>query len=140
MAQPETDRLMGAVQKWAMPSRVQQKRERQTAEDAQWRAVCAAVTKRDASHCRVCGRRCDPFATAMLARGEHHHLTYRSAGGEDTTSNVVLLCLQCHADEHAGRIRVEGNGDTGIEVWRRQEDGTWYLSARETAVNVRERD
>ena len=126
--------------KWESKSRVDEKRERQQAEDANWRAVCAAVTKRDAGHCRVCGRRCDASATSMLRRGEHHHLKYRSAGGADHQSNVILACKGCHDDEHAGRIQVEGNGDTGISIWRRGEDGTMYLSVRETSPNVTERD
>jgi len=126
--------------KWQAKSRVDEKRERQNAEETHWRAVCAGVTKRDAGHCRVCGRRCDPFATAMLARGEHHHLIYRSAGGVDETWNVILACKGCHDDEHAGRIQVNGNGDTGIEIWRRGEGGELYLSVRETGVGVVERD
>lgn len=130
---------MPAQQKWAMRSRVDEKRERRAEADTNWRKVCAEVTKRDAGHCRVCGRRCDPNALAMLQRGEHHHIVYRSAGGEDTTENVILACKGCHDDEHASRIRVEGNGDTGIEVWKPNDLG-WYLHVRETGVGLLERD
>ena len=126
--------------KWQMRSRVDERRERQNAEDANWEAVKAEVKVRDAGHCRVCGRRCDLTAKDMLRRAECHHIQYRSAQGPDTTANCVLMCLSCHQDEHAGRIQVEGNGDTGISIWRRGEDGTMYLSVRETAPNVTERD
>jgi len=126
--------------KWEQRSRVDDKRERKAEAESNWRKVCAAVTKREASHCRVSGVRVDPNAPDMLRRGEHHHVVFRSAGGEDTTANVILVSLEVHKAIHAGRIQVEGNGDTGISIWRRGDDGTMYLSIRETSPNVVERD
>lgn len=132
---------MPATQKWDMKSRIDERRERKAAEESHWRDVCRVVDKRDAGHCRVCGRRTDPYATDMLRRGEHHHLVYRSAGGVDENWNVVLLCLSCHRAEHDGKIEIRGNADTGIEVWRRHaETGEFYLSIREASLGVRERD
>ena len=90
--------------------------------------------------CRVCGRRCDPNAADLVRHGHRHHITYRSAGGQDVSSNLVLLCNECHADEHAHRLKVEGDGDTGIEVWRLNDDGGWFLVRREVAVGQTERD
>lgn len=104
-----------------------------------WVAVCKVVDHRDGKRCRVCGRRCDPNAADLVRHAHRHHITYRSAGGQDTSDNLVTLCAECHADEHAHRLKVEGNGDTGIEVWRLNNDG-WYLSAREVRCGQVERD
>jgi hypothetical protein len=122
---------MPAVQKWLMPSRVSEKRQRKADQEANWRKVCAAVTKREAGHCRICGLRADPSAVGMLRHGEHHHIVFRSAGGADHTSNVALLCGVCHHDIHAGKLRVEGNADECLTVWRRTDEG-WHQVIRET--------
>lgn len=119
--------------------RARVKRQKVAQDEAAWLAVCKVVDARDRHHCRACGRRCDPNASDLLRHGHRHHLTYRSAGGQDTTENLVTLCAECHADEHAHRLKVEGNGDTGIEVWRLSTDG-WYLVRREVRCGEVERD
>jgi 5-methylcytosine-specific restriction endonuclease McrA len=129
-----------AKQKFEEDSRIETKRKRKAEELAAWKAVCKQVDARDGGRCRACGRRCNPNALGMLERAERHHITYRSLGGEDFDDNVVTLCAGCHADQHAGRMDVRGNARVAIEIWRRDVDGGWYLSRRETAVGQWERD
>ena len=69
------------------------------------RAVYAAVTARDGGVCRGCG------TPDWMGTHERHHIVYRSRGGKTTRSNVALLCLACHADVHAGRLRISGDAD-----------------------------
>jgi len=59
-------------------------------------AVRDKLMRRDTA-CRVCGSR---FATRPP---EAHHLVYRSAGGETSTQNMVLLCAPCHHESVHGR-------------------------------------
>lgn len=122
------------------PSRVHAKRQRKAEELAAWKAVCRQVDARDQGRCRVCSRRCDPHALGLLERAERHHITYRSHGGEDFDDNVVTLCAECHADQHAGRLDVRGNARVAIEAWRRDDAGRWFLSRRETGVHRVEKD
>lgn len=119
--------------------RARLKRQAKAADEAAWRAVCKVVDLRDRHRCRVCHRRCDPEAIDLLRRAHRHHVTYRSAGGQDLSSNLVTLCAECHAEEHAHQIKVEGNADVAIEVWRLGEAG-WHLVAREVLPFIVERD
>lgn len=66
------------------------------AKDANWRKVCKAVTVRDKA-CRVCAGR----------GNHHHHIVYRSHGGKDIESNVILTCLECHKLIHAKVVLVK---------------------------------
>lgn len=134
------DYAPGAFLKQNMATRVEEKRERRRSDRAAWAAVCKMVDQRDRGRCRSCARRCDPNAIGMLERAERHHITYRSAGGEDDAFNVVTLCAQCHSDQHAARIDVRGNAQWGIEVWAPDGSGQWYLVRRETSPGVWERD
>lgn len=130
-------------QKWEMPSRVEEARARQAAVEANWRAVCKAVDARDGKQCRCCDTRSDPEATGLLKRGHRHHLVYRSAGGTDTTDNLVHLCAQCHADEHANKLRIDGNPDERLTFFRKipgDEWGQWYIVREELAVRVVRKD
>jgi 5-methylcytosine-specific restriction endonuclease McrA len=122
------------------PSRVATKRQAKADEAELDRAVCKAVDERDRYRCRVCGRRCNPSALDMLQKAHRHHITYRSAGGATSSDNVVTLCADCHSEEHAHRLAVRGNADTGIEVWKFAEATGWYLVRRELAPHVVERD
>lgn len=52
----------------------------------------ALVHDRDQNICRCCG-----------ARGTQcHHVLFRSQGGEDEPSNLILLCAECHMDKAHG--------------------------------------
>lgn len=125
--------------KFEMPSRVDVRLEREAERDRLQRAVFKAVDQRDGYRCRCCGRLADPAALSLL-RGERHHIVYRSAGGATSTANLCLLDARCHADEHAHRLKIEGNADEALTFFRRDERGEYYVSKRELAVRVIEKD
>lgn len=77
------------------------------------RAAYRQVTAREGRLCRVCLSPADPAALDLMQRGEHHHLTFRSRGGHDTTGNLVLICAACHADVHAHRLTITGDDANG---------------------------
>ena len=81
-----------------------------------------------------------PFAVDMLRRGEHHHIVPRSRGGEDSTANVILISLEMHKAIHAGKVRVEGNADEALTIYRRSEDGTWHVWIQEDGCGGVRRD
>ena len=35
-----------------------------------------------------------------------HHKVYRSQGGDDSRENLCWLCINCHHDVHAGRVKL----------------------------------
>jgi 5-methylcytosine-specific restriction endonuclease McrA len=35
-----------------------------------------------------------------------HHMVYRSHGGLDETSNLIVLCVRCHTEVHDGRLKL----------------------------------
>ncbi len=127
--------------KVAMKSRVEDAQDRKSAQEAQWRAVCRVVDARDKRTCRACGRKSNPDAVGLLKRGHRHHIVYRSAGGEDVSSNLVTLCAVCHDDEHVKRtLEIDGNADDALAFWRKDENGHWFLWRREIAVGTFEHD
>lgn len=83
---------------------------RQSETLAGWRVVKAYVWTRARGRCEVCGR----------AGTDPHHVVKRSAGGEDTASNVVLLCQSCHRRTDAaysrGRLVITTLGE-GRFLW-----------------------
>jgi 5-methylcytosine-specific restriction endonuclease McrA len=122
------------------PSRVDRAKQKKADADAAWLAVCRAVDARDGKQCRCCDKRSDPEATGLLKRGHRHHIVYRSAGGTDTTENLVTLCAMCHNDEHKHRLMVVGNADVALTFHRQAADGLRYISREELAVRVVRRD
>lgn len=122
------------------PSRHETRKERKAAEEKVWRDVCAAVDKRDGKQCRCCDRRSDPERTGLLERGHRHHIVYRSAGGTDTTDNLVTLCSGCHDDEHRNKLQIDGNPDVALLFYRKGEDGIWFMVREEIAVRQVRRD
>ena len=104
------------------PSKGARLRTKQAAIRATGRArleVYLAVNVRDRYQCRACGKRAHPGDVNELTRGHHHHVVYRSKGGEDATRNVCLLCATCHADVHEGRLTIRGNADGDLKVTRK---------------------
>ena len=82
------------------------KRDVKREKDSLRRSVYAAVSARDEHQCRCCGRR---------ENLHHHHLTFRSRGGGDCTSNILLLDAGCHAMLHARQLWILGkNADKRI--------------------------
>ncbi len=114
-----------------IPTRFDTKKAQQAEKVAIEREVYAAVTARERGCCRICGKRADPNATGVLYRAHHHHIVYRSAGGGTTTSNVALVCPTHHSDIHSQKIRIEGNADERLSVWRKDADGVWFMVREE---------
>jgi len=120
-----------------LPSRVDEAADAAKRAQATERSVYAAVTKREANRCRVCGAYCAPEAVGLLKRGHHHHIVYRSAGGETSASNVILLCALCHDGEHKHKLRIEGDGDEAPWLTIHRRDGErWYVWRQETGVRT----
>lgn len=99
-------------------ARANEKRRMQADAAKAWRRLCELITVRDRGRCRVCGvlthERPD---SDPRTRAHRHHVVYRSAGGPDTLDNLVLLCGQCHDDEHQHRISIHGTAK-GLQVTR----------------------
>jgi 5-methylcytosine-specific restriction endonuclease McrA len=130
--------------KHQLETRVDRKVKRDAEKEATWRACCKAVDARDHRICRCCGRKTNPDDVG-LKRGHRHHIVYRSAGGPDTSANVLTLCFSCHNDEHKGRLDIRPNdsvagADGQLTFWRWDADGMWYLSKREVDVHRIEKD
>lgn len=66
--------------------------------------VRAAVRRRDGGKCRACGK--PAFET--------HHIRYRSHGGGDTESNLVLLCDADHRAVHGHALRIIGTDAASV--------------------------
>lgn len=108
------------------------------AAERNWQAVCRVVTIRDQGQCRACGRTCSFGAKERRYKADPHHLTYRSAGGQDTPQNVVQLCRSCHDDVHVhGVLALSGDAEArdqvtgrlcGVQV-QRLVDGRWETVA-----------
>lgn len=60
--------------------------------------VRQAVRQRDGERCRWCGRN----GSSGL---QVHHVVYRSQGGSDELSNLILLCQQHHEEAHSNKKR-----------------------------------
>ena len=135
-------------QKFDEDSRVDVAIDKEQRADAAKRKADKAVDIRDRRICRCCGRHSDPEAMGLTKRGHRAHIVYESAGGGMEPENRVTLCYECHNDEHKDRLRFTADGgpyvginaNGGMEFWRKTPAGEWYLSHRETAPHVRERD
>jgi 5-methylcytosine-specific restriction endonuclease McrA len=124
------------------PSRVELAREAEISAERNQRQVARVVTQREGGKCRVCGRRCDPDALSMLKKGHHHHIVFRSAGGEDSTANECLLCAGCHDEVHVKKtLAIEGNADVALTLKRMNvATGEWYVDKQEIDFRIYERD
>ena len=91
------------------------KRAEVTLDRYEWRERSLEVYQRDGGNCRACGSRTISVANG----GGAHHIVYRSAGGTDDASNLVLLCWACHDDEHTHRLRIAGTADD-LRIERRR--------------------
>lgn len=114
-------------------SRYRAKQAKRAEEAKEYRDCCHVVDQRDGFACRVCKRACGGIG--MLERAHHHHVNYRSLGGQHTTDNVIRICADCHAAIHDAKLRVEGDADqrdplthrtNGIAVYLPTESG-WKL-------------
>ena len=85
------------------------KQQARAAEAKQMKEAFRQVEARDGRACRVCKRRLQSIG--VVDGWHHHHLQYRSRGGEHTTDNLVLLCPKCHTAVHDAEIRLSGDAD-----------------------------
>jgi 5-methylcytosine-specific restriction endonuclease McrA len=110
---PKPSRLLAALSKWQRQQAAEEsKRAEAKATKAAWLTLVRQVAARDGGHCKVCGVRVTAPGDGDPRRFAHtHHIVYRSAGGSDDLSNLVLLCGQCHDDEHQHRITLTGTAD-----------------------------
>lgn len=69
-----------------------------------------AIRQRDVT-CRWCGR----------PGQEVHHIRYRSEGGSDERSNLVLLCQRCHTRAHSSKAAFQPL--LLAYVWLREAEG-----------------
>jgi 5-methylcytosine-specific restriction endonuclease McrA len=117
---PKPSRLIAAVSKWQRKITADAaKRASAKATKAAWLKLVGQVAARDAGHCRVCRVRVTGPGDGDPRRFAHtHHIVYRSAGGTDDLSNLVLLCAQCHDDEHQHRITLTGTA-TSLRLSKR---------------------
>lgn len=103
-------RLARDVAKWErQETRQETRKKNQRAMAAAWAKRSAECCARDRGVCRVC-----TCQTTKWGKGdprlwpEVHHIIYRSAGGSDDMSNLILLCRRCHDDEHMHKIWLSG--------------------------------
>lgn len=85
------------------------------AKRANYAKVCREVDARDRGRCRMCGR------AVLVGCRHHHHIVYRSRGGKDVASNLILVCGPCHRDIHDGRLKVTGTACNLNTTWRRED-------------------
>jgi len=86
------------------PTRAYDKAIKARRRDTTRKQVYALVTRRDHGRCRVCGK----------PSTHHHHIRFRSAGGSDSSENLVSLCVWCHQKIHDHDLTVTGNADSTL--------------------------
>ena len=99
--------------------RVVERAEKRRLRQRMQRDVYWLVTARDGRKCRACAASADPAALDSLKRGHHHHVRFRSRGGDNSTVNLVLLCALCHSAVHVTReLTITGNADSTLTMAR----------------------
>ena len=95
--------------------RAVERRDRRRAKDTALRSAWSIVDTRDRFKCRCCG------VTLGSMQRHRHHIQYRSQGGNDVPSNLVLLCAACHGLIHTKRLFIHGD-DANKSLSFRRED------------------
>lgn len=111
---PQSSKLARYARKHTSEAAVAKRREKRAAEEKErlrWMLIRVAVFERDGGRCRVCGRAVKLSTRILPAQAHVHHVNYKSAGGTDDMSNLVLLCLPCHDAEHRHVIDITGTAD-----------------------------
>jgi len=122
-------------------AKFQRRMDRQNRKDAQKRAEDAAyaalrkqVYRRDVGCCRVCGAAVKLVTDNPLLLAHLHHVTFRSAGGADTTDNTAIVCPRCHDAVHQHRLDIEGNADHVLTIRRRNLESGRIVHVWESAA------
>ncbi len=92
------------------------KRDEHKVEREYWRVITEHIFLRDRGLCRACGVTVRPKHPNPARVAHVHHIVYRSAGGSDHKSNLVLVCARCHDLEHRHIYSMAGNGDELVTV------------------------
>jgi 5-methylcytosine-specific restriction endonuclease McrA len=58
---------------------------------AAYAQLCRQVLNRDGWRCQICGR---------ASELQVHHISFRSALGDDDMGNLITLCFSCHGEVH----------------------------------------
>lgn len=66
-----------------------------------------ATLMRDNYQCTQCGKK--------NTRLEAHHIIPRSQGGKETMTNLITLCISCHAKHHQGKLQLDVLGVSGFQ-------------------------
>jgi 5-methylcytosine-specific restriction endonuclease McrA len=82
-----------------------------------WLRMRMRIYERDQGCSRASGKPVK-FASGDWQQGHVHHRVYRSAGGSDETSNLVLLTMEEHAAVHAQLLEIDGNADEVLTFTR----------------------
>lgn len=94
--------------KWQQKTAAEDRAERKKDERRKEQEIYRAVNVRDKRKCRICKK--SEFYM------HHHHIVYRSKGGEHTLENVLLLCGKCHSQVHKGQVHLEGDSNQQDEA------------------------
>ena len=89
---------------WKDEPRAVEQQDKARARERAWQRVRSAVLQRDKYRCRACG---------STSHVDVHHKKLRSAGGENSTRNCLVLCRICHQRVHAYRLFIEGDDANG---------------------------
>lgn len=65
-------------------------------ERIRWLKIRGSILLRDDYRCRECG---------FYKHLEVHHIIPKSKGGSDDSSNLITLCIRCHAKKHGFKNR-----------------------------------
>ena len=65
----------------------------------------AEIKNRDKHECRNCGSHYNLHV---------HHIVYRENGGDNSRSNLILVCSRCHTTLHAGYLVITGNPEQKV--------------------------
>jgi len=65
--------------------------------EAEYRALCKSILRRDGYKCRSCGSR-----SALHV----HHIQFRSQQGPDASWNLITLCSACHSGVHEYKLSI----------------------------------
>lgn len=97
------------------------KRTQQRAEADSDAQIRRALYQRDGGVCRACRLplKLQSSVGYWWEIAHAHHIVYRSAGGDDSLSNRLLLCPKCHFNEHSHLLRIVGTDGGELVTFRK---------------------
>ena len=123
-SEPTRGKLAAWVRKQARRlTRQKAKRSDDRADYEKWRAVREFVYRRDLGRSRASGERLYLSHSNLFLVAHCHHITYRSAGGQDASENLVTLTPVEHIAEHDGLLDIHGNPNISLRFTSRDRNG-----------------